>query len=148
MRLPCLTDTKSNGSYSHKGVPVVQSDDQDSTDLMKCVSALQSKEQCEGRADSYTHSGPGLREQYDIILLGGLTGRLDQTIHTLSYLHKLRKSRKRVYVVTDDNVGWVLDSVRPSCHSLVNNHSLTRSLAFSGAPDFRENIVYVLIILF
>jgi len=27
-----------------------------------------------------------------------------------SYVHKLRKDRNRVFVVTDDNVGWVLDS--------------------------------------
>ena len=46
-----------------------------------------------------------------VLLLGGLTGRLDQTVHTLSLLHKLRTSRDYVYVVTDDNVGWVLDSV-------------------------------------
>jgi thiamine pyrophosphokinase len=52
-------------------------------------------------------------QQYHIILLGGLSGRLDQTVHTLSYLHKLRKTRERVFVVTDENIGWVLDSVSP-----------------------------------
>lgn len=46
--------------------------------------------------------------QYDIVILGGLAGRLDHTIHTLSYLHKLRNVRERVYAVTDDNIGWVL----------------------------------------
>lgn len=76
---------------------------------MKCVHALQLKEQDEGRTNSPEADSP---QQYDIIILGGLAGRLDQTIHTLSYLHKLRKTRKRVYAVTDDNVGWVLDSVR------------------------------------
>jgi thiamine pyrophosphokinase len=53
-----------------------------------------------------------LVQEYDIVLLGGLAGRLDQTIHTLSYLYKLRKTRKRVFAVTDDNAGWVLDAVR------------------------------------
>jgi len=83
--------------YSSHGVPIFQDDDQDSTDLMKCVASLRDKEALQGSS-------------YDIILLGGLSGRLDQTIHTLSYLHKLRKDRKRVFAVTDDNVGWVLDS--------------------------------------
>jgi thiamine pyrophosphokinase len=50
-------------------------------------------------------------QQYDLIILGGLSGRLDQTISTLSYLHKLRKTRNRVFVITDDSVGWVLDAV-------------------------------------
>ncbi|KAG6861035.1 hypothetical protein C0995_004738 [Termitomyces sp. Mi166 len=86
--------------YQSLGVPVVHDADQDSTDLMKCVSAIEEKES--GRLDV----------EYDIVILGGLAGRLDQTIHTLSYLHKLRKTRKRVFVVTDDNVGWVLDAVR------------------------------------
>lgn len=67
---------------------------------MKCVSALQEKEQTQHDV-----------QQYDIIILGGLSGRLDQTISTLSYLHKLRKTRTRIFAVTDDNVGWVLDAV-------------------------------------
>jgi thiamine pyrophosphokinase len=50
-----------------------------------------------------------LQSLYDIVLLGGLSGRLDQTVHTLSYLHKLRNSGRRIFAVTDDNVGWVLD---------------------------------------
>lgn len=49
--------------------------------------------------------------QNTIIILGGLSGRLDQTIHTLQLLHKLRKERAHVYAVTDDNIGWVLDEV-------------------------------------
>ena len=46
------------------------------------------------------------------MILGGLTGRLDQTIHTLSQLHKLRKTRERVFSLTEENVAWVLDEVR------------------------------------
>ena len=49
---------------------------------------------------------------YDVVLLGGLSGRLDQTVHTLSFLHKLRKSGRRIFAVTDENVGWVLDEAR------------------------------------
>lgn len=86
---------------------------------MKCVYALGSKEQNENRKAS-SESNP-LEGQYEIIILGGLAGRLDQTIHTLSYLHKLRKTRKRVYAVTDDNVGWVLDSVCIPCHFPILN---------------------------
>ena len=51
------------------------------------------------------------KQQYDVILLGGLSGRLDQTIHTMSALHKLRKTRKKVFAVTDDNIAWILDEV-------------------------------------
>ncbi|KAJ6494777.1 thiamine pyrophosphokinase [Mycena vitilis] len=94
--------------YISHGVLVEEDPDQYSTDLMKCISALKAKEEQE-------------HNEYDIVLLGGLAGRLDQTIHTLSYLHKLRKSRKRVFAVTDDNVGWVLDAGE---HTIHVDHSL------------------------
>ncbi|KAF9521683.1 thiamine pyrophosphokinase Thi80 [Crepidotus variabilis] len=83
--------------YERQEVNVIEDDDQNSTDLMKCVHALQEKEVNESSA------------QYHIILLGGLSGRLDHTVHTLSYLHKLRKIREQVFAVTDENIGWVLD---------------------------------------
>ncbi|KAI0701204.1 thiamine pyrophosphokinase Thi80 [Cytidiella melzeri] len=92
--------------YLSQGVAIVQDHDQYSTDLMKCVCALAEKEQNEDT-------------KYDIIILGGLSGRLDQTIHTLSYLHKLRKVRERVFVATDENVAWLLDTGE---HRIIINH--------------------------
>ncbi|KAJ3552087.1 hypothetical protein NM688_g4345 [Phlebia brevispora] len=84
--------------YQAHGVPVVHDRDQNSSDLMKCITALSEKERAEG-------------SEFDIIILGGLSGRLDQTIHTLSQLHKLRKTRERVFSLTDENVAWVLNEV-------------------------------------
>ena len=84
---------------------------------MKCMAALVEKEKLEGKGvgESQTSLISSFicidQQQYDVILLGGLSGRLDQTIHTLSYLHKLRKTRKRVFVVDIENIGWVLDEV-------------------------------------
>ncbi|KIM64033.1 hypothetical protein SCLCIDRAFT_1213867 [Scleroderma citrinum Foug A] len=89
--------------YSAKGVPVIQDHNEDSTDLMKCVHILQEKEKAEG-------------QEYEVIILGGLAGRLDQTVHTLSYLYKLRRMRGKVFVVTDDNVSWVLDEGKHRIH--------------------------------
>ncbi|KAJ7650346.1 thiamine pyrophosphokinase, partial [Roridomyces roridus] len=95
--------------YLSQGVPVVHDPDQDSTDLMKCVDAIREKEVQEQGGE------------YDIILLGGLSGRLDQTIHTLSYLFKLRKTRKRVFAVSDENVGWILNSGE---HTIQVDHNI------------------------
>ncbi|KAI0749579.1 thiamine pyrophosphokinase [Daedaleopsis nitida] len=88
--------------YSSRGVRIVRDDDQEATDLMKCIAALVEDEKAERRVE--------VRSQHTIVILGGLSGRLDQTVHTLSLLHKLRRSRKQVFVVTDDNVAWLLDS--------------------------------------
>ncbi|KAG2355044.1 thiamine pyrophosphokinase [Suillus spraguei] len=98
--------------YTSLNVPVIHDSDQNSTDLMKCVQALEEKERLTGREVKlcfYHYQKNSSLEQFEIVILGGLSGRLDQTVHTLSYLHKLRKTRKRVFVVTDDNVGWVLN---------------------------------------
>jgi thiamine pyrophosphokinase len=84
--------------YETLGVPVVQDGDQYSTDLGKCVCSLQEKEQSDG-----------VDTPYDLVVLGGLSGRLDHTVHVLAFLHKLRQSGRRIFAVTDDNVGWVLD---------------------------------------
>lgn len=94
--------------YSSQGVPLVQDGNVDTTDLMKCISSLT---ELEARTDGVQH---------EIVILAGLSGRLDQTIHTLSYLHKLRKERQSVFAITDDNVAWVLDSGE---HELQINHN-------------------------
>lgn len=49
--------------------------------------------------------------QIPILLIGGLSGRVDQTVHTMSLLHKLRKKRDEVYVLNGESVAWVLDEV-------------------------------------
>jgi len=89
--------------YESWCVSIVQDEDQYSTDLMKCVAEIAER-------DKLT------TPQYDIIILGGLSGRLDQTIHTLCYIHKLRKQPKQIFTLTDDNVAWVLDSGEHRIH--------------------------------
>ncbi|KAI6116879.1 thiamine pyrophosphokinase [Pisolithus croceorrhizus] len=110
--------------YSSEGVSVVQDHDQDSTDLMKCVQSIQENEKLESRevgSCSSTLSRDRSIPGYEIVLLGGLGGRLDQTIHTLSYVHKLRKVRKKVFVATDDNISWVL---REGQHRIRIDHDI------------------------
>ena len=106
--------------YSARGVRIVRDPDQDSTDLMKCIGALVDDEKAERHVEVRMCAAHerALREhtsaqQHTIVVLGGLGGRFDQTVHTLSLLHKLRRSRKRTFVVTDENVAWLLDTVRP-----------------------------------
>ncbi|KZT07631.1 thiamine pyrophosphokinase [Laetiporus sulphureus 93-53] len=101
--------------YASHNVPIVQDDDQDSTDLMKCIYACAEK-----------HKG-SVHEKSDLIVLGGLSGRLDQTIHTLSLLYKLRNSPMRIFAVTDDNVAWVLNGEGADTsgeHRIAINHQL------------------------
>ncbi|KZO97339.1 Thiamin pyrophosphokinase [Calocera viscosa TUFC12733] len=95
--------------YTSKGVIIAKDPDLYATDLMKCIRALKEHEQAVGHKNA--HCLPLLTAfQYNLVILGGLSGRLDQTIHTLSQIHKLRHERPRTFVVTEDNVAWVLDT--------------------------------------
>jgi len=68
---------------------------------MKCVDAVVQIEK------DVLPNGP----QIGIIMLGGLAGRIDQTVHTMSQLHKLRVTRHVTYVVTEESIAWALDTV-------------------------------------
>ena len=105
--------------YAARGVRIVRDRDQDATDLMKCIGALVDDERAERHVEvrrmCAAHADAAdAAQQHTIVLLGGLGGRLDQTVHTLALLHKLRRSRKRTFVATDDNVAWLLDAVSPA----------------------------------
>ncbi|KIJ32742.1 hypothetical protein M422DRAFT_233953 [Sphaerobolus stellatus SS14] len=89
--------------YRKKGVDVIQDNHQDYTDLQKCFASLGEIESRGG-------------EQYTVLISGGFTGRLDQTIHTSSVFHKLRVSRPRLFAITNENVGWVLDHGEHTIH--------------------------------
>lgn len=45
------------------------------------------------------------------MIYGGLSGRFDQTIHTLHALYKLRKVREWAWIVSEDSLSCVLDEV-------------------------------------
>ena len=47
--------------------------------------------------------------QYRVVLLGGLTGRLDQTAHTLHALHPLLTVRPGIWVVSEYSVACLLN---------------------------------------
>ncbi|WVO15068.1 thiamine pyrophosphokinase [Cryptococcus depauperatus] len=71
--------------YASRAVPIKRDDDQDSTDLMKCIEEVP--------------------PDYAIVLLGGLGGRVDQTVHTMSVL---LKATRKIYVLDQESFAWVL----------------------------------------
>ncbi|KAH7341473.1 thiamine pyrophosphokinase Thi80 [Rhizoctonia solani] len=96
--------------YAERGVPVEPVEDQDSTDLMKCIAWVDQVEDNQ-------------KVKLDIVILGGLSGRLDHTVHTMSVLHKLRSTRPRIFAISDESVGWVLDR---------GHHQIELNLQFVG----------------
>nr|XP_019044001.1 thiamine pyrophosphokinase [Kwoniella bestiolae CBS 10118]OCF22931.1 thiamine pyrophosphokinase [Kwoniella bestiolae CBS 10118] len=82
--------------YTSRGVKVIQDKDEYSTDLMKCIAEVP--------------------EDYSLVLLGGLSGRVDQTVHTMSLLHKLHRE---VYVLDGESFAWLL---REGIHDIQIDH--------------------------
>ena len=75
--------------------------DQFSTDLGKCVQAVADLEKSSGKS-------------YQLVIVGGLTGRLDQTIHTIHALTELLDTRgNTTWVVDAASIACVLGPVRP-----------------------------------
>ncbi|WWC95019.1 thiamine pyrophosphokinase [Kwoniella sp. B9012] len=74
--------------YTSRDVRVIQDKDEYSTDLMKCIAEVP--------------------EDYALVLLGGLSGRVDQTVHTMSLLHKLHRE---IYVLDGESFAWLLREV-------------------------------------
>ncbi|KAI5479907.1 hypothetical protein MNV49_002465 [Pseudohyphozyma bogoriensis] len=92
--------------YISKNVVVQRDPDQDSTDLGKCVAALVEKENESG-------------QKYQLVIVGGLSGRLDQTAHTIHALTRLAEERESTWAVGRESVACVLGTGK---HELKVSH--------------------------
>ncbi|GAA5945338.1 hypothetical protein JCM3775_002189 [Rhodotorula graminis] len=88
--------------YVGKGVPVEHDPDEFSTDLGKNVARLSQLERRGAAAPP--------PQQHQLVLVGGLSGRLDQTVHTLHALTLLveKEGRDRVWAVGRESAAVVL----------------------------------------
>ncbi|KAJ3125047.1 hypothetical protein HK101_006003, partial [Irineochytrium annulatum] len=101
--------------YESRGVPVTSDGDQDSTDFGKCVAHVRSLEGG-GAPPSVVHdhaAAPSAdddvrrRTMHELIVLGALGGRLDQTMHSIHMLYKMEIERK-VHLVSNESVAVLL----------------------------------------
>ncbi|KAK9710843.1 thiamine pyrophosphokinase [Basidiobolus ranarum] len=91
--------------YEKKGVIIQKNEDQDSTDFTKCVNIIREKEK--------ERSGI----LYDIVGMGAIGGRFDQTMSSIQMLHVLKDERK-VYLISDDSSTFLLDKGK---HKIICN---------------------------
>ncbi|GAA5946994.1 hypothetical protein JCM3765_002108 [Sporobolomyces pararoseus] len=86
--------------YESKGVEVRHDPDEFSTDLGKNVTEL----------SKYEQSTPEVHSQLQLVIVGGLSGRLDQTIHTLHALIQLveKEGRQQVWAIGKESAACIL----------------------------------------
>lgn len=97
---------------------IIHDPSQDTTDLGKCTQYLTQYET--------TSLQPPLRH-YQLVILGGLSGRLDQTLHTIHAITRLatdQKERTGTWVVGRESIACVLGAVRDTlcCFPNVDTH--------------------------
>ncbi|RUS20266.1 hypothetical protein BC937DRAFT_95581 [Endogone sp. FLAS-F59071] len=83
----------------YQGTLVEKIDDQNSTDFMKCVALVRERDL---ERDL----------KHDIIVLGALGGRFDQTLASIHMLFLLRGEGRRMFLVSDECITVLLDVVR------------------------------------
>ncbi|GAA6014771.1 hypothetical protein JCM8202_004757 [Rhodotorula sphaerocarpa] len=98
--------------YESKGVHVERDPDEFSTDLGKNVvrlAAYESGQLALPRRPATTPRAPDAG-QYQLIIIGGLSGRLDQTVHTLHALTLLaeKEGRDRVWTIGRESAALLL----------------------------------------
>lgn len=100
-------------------------DEQDSTDFMKCVELVRERDpihatlaQQEGNHDATTSNISHeqlLSQNLEVVALGGLGGRFDQSMSSIHHLYILSRER-HARLVSDESIVVVLGAVRQ--HSL------------------------------
>lgn len=93
--------------YASRGVAIKRDPSEYATDLQKNLDEVESIEKTSGK-------------HFSVVFLGGLSGRLDQTLHVLSVMFKLREKRRDTYVISEESLAWVLDT---GVHLIEVDHS-------------------------
>ncbi|SCV68452.1 BQ2448_573 [Microbotryum intermedium] len=115
--------------YERKNVSIIHDPNQYSTDLGKCVVALTEYEATLAAKLSSSSSTPDEPPptqtiiQHQLIIIGGLSGRLDQTIHTLHALTLLDQEREMTWAVGDESLACVLGQ---------GTHEISTNLKYFG----------------
>lgn len=104
-----------------QGVPVVHDPDQYSTDLGKCLASLVEEEERRGKVT-----------EHQLVISGGLSGRLDQTVHTIHALLQLASTRERAWAVGADSIACVLGKVSDLVSGLTRGGKELTLIDFTG----------------
>ena len=100
--LDSLTE-KGAAHYRSRGVQIIKDPDQYSTDFTKCLKWIRDKQK---RSDG------GMEENLDVVVLGGLGGRVDQGFSQIHHLYLATESSEllcgRVYLLSEQSLTFVL----------------------------------------
>ncbi|KAI8054027.1 thiamine pyrophosphokinase [Syncephalis plumigaleata] len=89
--------------FSHQGSKIEKIDDQDTTDFQKCIATLAKWEEQFNREHHTNH------QPMPIIAIGGLSGRFDQSMHSIHVLYQALEQQRSIYLVADESAVFLLD---------------------------------------
>ena len=89
--------------YSRKGVKIIRDPDQMSTDFTKCLKWIN---------DAWTNDINNREKELDVVVLGGLGGRVDQGFSQIHHLYMAANNEKllsgRIYLLSEQSLTFVL----------------------------------------
>ncbi|KAI9737822.1 MAG: hypothetical protein M1834_009191 [Cirrosporium novae-zelandiae] len=99
--------------FQNFGVQVIQDHDQDSTDFTKCLWYIRDHKDAILRTSNRKHApADTVSDRLDVVVLGGMGGRLDQAISTIHHLYFAARDPTLIpgnlFLVTAQNISFVL----------------------------------------
>lgn len=100
--------------YESKGCQIVEDSSQDSTDVTKCLKQIESQNEAilSTITQKQVNVSKGFYQSHvDVVLLGGLGGRIDQAFSILHHLYKPSEENTlnyRLFLVSPQSIAFVL----------------------------------------
>ncbi|KAF9421487.1 hypothetical protein BGZ94_008825, partial [Podila epigama] len=94
--------------YASKGVPIEKVDDEESTDLMKCVELVRARDP-KSTTVPESESESTSTQKLDVVALGGTGGRFDQCMSAIHHLYVLNLERQAT-LISDESIVVVLNT--------------------------------------
>jgi len=130
--------------YEERGVPILYDPDQDSTDFTKCLNYLRSNASrivpatVAEPVPKAENGGGGRHRGLDVLILGGLGGRVDQAFSQIHHLYTTATdvswSMGDLYLISEESISFVLHQGpntiytpgvnRPNCTTKLDMSSL------------------------
>ena len=123
------------GHYRSRGVEVIKDPDQYSTDFTKCLKYVRTWAQSRRNQD----------DTMDVIILGGLGGRVDQGFSQIHHLfmaeNELSLLKGRIYLLSEQSLSFVLSSSpTPSSTTSAGHDDINTNVIHLQSGYFAENV--------
>ncbi|GAD97259.1 thiamine pyrophosphokinase, putative [Paecilomyces variotii No. 5] len=141
--------------YDSLGVEIIHDPDQYSTDFTKCLKYLRANSATILQSTTHTgallsgstsKTGPQSSPRLDVLILGGLGGRVDQAFSQIHHLYTMSRhtgnddSPGELYLISEESISFVLRKGRNVIQTPATRRPLSSSSDSAHAPTSNDNL--------